>query len=211
MCTQKVPLQFSFGKQQQRNTGTKRHTAVQTKAAAAQDFDLGPSLGADLWNKTYYPRKHDTVAVHKPWFIIDAEGQTLGRLAVLAATVLRGKDQPGYTPSMDMGAYVIVINAEKVTVTGKKYHQKLYRSHPTAQPGTLKTETFRDLQKRIPERIIEKAIFGMLPKGRLGNKLHTHLKVFKGTQHPHTAQQAIDITGRINQKFNGTGAVATAS
>lgn len=159
-------------------------------------------LGPDLWNTTYYPKLRDAVANHKPWYIIDAEGQTLGRLAVLAACVLRGKDQPSYSPSMDMGGYLIVINADKVIVTGNKTNQKLYRSHPTAKPGTLKTENFKQLNQRIPERPVEAAIKGMLPKGRLGRKLFTHLKVFKGTRHPHGAQQATDITHRINEKFN---------
>ncbi|KAL3131132.1 Plastid ribosomal protein L13 [Trebouxia sp. C0009 RCD-2024] len=178
--------------------GAPTKSASGTRIKDPRIKDLGP----DNWNITYYPKQHDTVAVHKPWYIIDAEGQTLGRLAVLAACVLRGKDQPSYSPSMDMGGYVIIINAEKVTVTGNKFNDKLYRSHPTAKPGTLKTETFRQLNERIPERILEKAIKGMLPKGRLGLKLATHLKVFKGTRHSHGAQQAIDITSRINQKFN---------
>ncbi|KAL0047342.1 hypothetical protein WJX82_001017 [Trebouxia sp. C0006] len=177
-------------------------TASAPKAKDSRIKDLGP----DLWNTTYYPKQHDTVAVHKPWYFIDAEGQTLGRLAVLAACVIRGKDLPSYSPSMDMGGYVIIINADKVTVTGNKFNDKLYRSHPTSKPGTLKVETFRQVNERIPERILEKAIKGMLPKGRLGHRLFTHLKVFKGTKHPHGAQQAVDITGRINQKFNGASA-----
>jgi large subunit ribosomal protein L13 len=172
---------------------------VCSAAAAATDREIA-SLGPDKWNNTYYPTMQDAAAVHKKWVIVDAEGQTLGRLAVLVAMAIRGKDQPTYTPSMDMGQYVIVINAEKVQVTGNKFNDKLYRSHPTARPGTLKTETFKQLQQRIPERIVEKAVKGMLPKNRIGRHLFTHLKVFKGAQHPHAAQRPTDITHRINQK-----------
>jgi len=138
--------------------------------------------------------------VKKQWYIIDAEGQTLGRLASLAATYIRGKNSATYTPSQDMGNYVIVINAEKVTVTGKKANQKTYFRHTTGRPGSSKFETFNQLQDRLPERIIEKAVWGMLPKGRLGRSIFTHLKVFKGGEHPHEAQQPIDITEKINAK-----------
>ena len=158
------------------------------------------SLGPDLWNDTYYPTGSDAAAVHKRWYIVDAEGQTLGRLASLVATTIRGKNNVGYSPSMDMGSFVIVINADKVAVTGRKETDKFYFSHTNGRPGGGKMEALRDVRVRIPERIVEKAVKGMLPKGRLGNALFTHLKVFKGTNHPHTAQQAIDITPNINKK-----------
>mmetsp|Transcript_18802 Transcript_18802/g.52416 ORF Transcript_18802/g.52416 Transcript_18802/m.52416 type:complete len:223 (-) Transcript_18802:65-733(-) len=164
------------------------------RAAAATE----ESLGADTWNKSYYPKGEDIKNVNKQWYIVDAEGQTLGRLATMVATYIRGKNEPTYTPSQDMGNYVIVINAEKVTVTGRKASQKTYFRHNTGRPGSWRLETFEQLQQRIPERIIEKAVWGMLPKGRMGREIFHHLKVFKGSDHPHAAQQPIDITSNIN-------------
>jgi large subunit ribosomal protein L13 len=166
-----------------------------TVHATAEPINVGP----DPWNRTYYPKGAHADNSKKPWYIIDAEGQTLGRLASLAASKIRGKTVSEYTPSMDMGGYVIVINAEKVQVGGDKENQKLYYRH-TGRPGSLKTETFKHLQKRIPERIVEKSIKGMLPKGRLGRSLFNHLKVFKGSKHPHAAQRAQDITPIISAK-----------
>eukprot|EP00887_Chlorella_sp_A99_P001860 scaffold19.g1860.t1 len=166
-------------------------------AAAAAELK---SLGTDKWNLTYYPTGADAAAVYKEWYVIDAEGQTLGRLASLAANVLRGKDQATYTPSMDMGNYVVVINADKVAVTGTKEDNKLYHRHTVGRPGGWKVETLAQLRQRIPERIVEKAVKGMLPKGRIGRHLFTHLKVFKGAAHPHAAQQPVDITHRISKK-----------
>mmetsp|Transcript_31600 Transcript_31600/g.56551 ORF Transcript_31600/g.56551 Transcript_31600/m.56551 type:complete len:221 (-) Transcript_31600:94-756(-) len=170
--------------------------AANVNAAATTE----ESLGSDTWNKSYYPTGKDAKNVTKQWYIIDAEGQTLGRLASLAATYIRGKNSASYTPSQDMGNYVIVINAEKVAVTGNKANQKTYFRHTQGRPGGWKVETFNELQKRIPERIVEKAVWGMLPKGRLGKEIFHHLKVFKGTEHPHAAQQPIDITGNIGAK-----------
>lgn len=158
------------------------------------------SLGPDLWNDTYYPTGQDAANVTKNWVIIDAEGQTLGRLAALAANYIRGKNSVEYTPSMDMGAYVIIINADKVAVTGKKEGQKLYHRHTVGRPGSWKVETLREIRQRVPERIVEKAVKGMLPKGRLGNKLFTHMKVYKGTAHPHEAQLPRDVTSEISKK-----------
>ncbi|KAK9858825.1 hypothetical protein WJX84_011632 [Apatococcus fuscideae] len=171
---------------------------VHCQAASTEGISI-PSLGPDVWNKTYYPKGQDTLNRKKQWYIIDAEGQTLGRLATLAATHIRGKTSPTFSPSMDMGAYVIVINSEKVTVGGRKAEQKKYYRH-SGTPGGLKTEAFQDLQKRIPQRIIEAAVKGMLPKGRLGRELFHHLKVFKGPQHPHEAQQPVNITATIDRK-----------
>jgi large subunit ribosomal protein L13 len=117
----------------------------------------------------------------------------LGRLASEVAMILRGKNKPTYTPHMDTGDFVIVINAEKVAVTGKKRTQKLYRRH-SGRPGGMKTETFAKLQVRVPERIIEHAVKGMLPKNSLGAKLFTKLKVYAGDSHPHEAQQPQPLT-----------------
>jgi large subunit ribosomal protein L13 len=124
---------------------------------------------------------------HK-WYVIDAEGQRLGRLATEVATILRGKNKPTFTPHMDTGDFVIIINAEKVEVTGRKREQKLYRRH-SGRPGGMKEETFEKLQVRLPERIVESAVRGMLPKNSLGRKLFTKLKVYAGPSHPHAAQQ----------------------
>ncbi|MDI9639591.1 50S ribosomal protein L13 [Kamptonema cortianum] len=136
-------------------------------------------------NKTYLPPV-DTI--ERNWYVVDAEGQRLGRLASEVANVLRGKNKPTFTPHMDVGDFVIVINAEKIAVTGKKRTQKLYRRH-SGRPGGMKTETFAKLQARIPERIIEQAIKGMLPKNSLGRQLFTKLKVYPGSAHPHEAQK----------------------
>ncbi len=136
-------------------------------------------------NKTYLPPLD---SLEHKWYVVDAAGQRLGRLASEVAMVLRGKNKPTYTPSIDTGDFVIIINAEKIEVTGKKRSQKLYRRH-SGRPGGMKVETFEKLQARIPERIIEQAIKGMLPKNTLGRHLFTKLKVYAGTQHPHAAQQ----------------------
>ncbi len=119
---------------------------------------------------------------------MDAENQTLGRLATEVASVLRGKTKPNFTPHLDTGDFVIIVNAEKIKVTGKKSDQKLYRRH-SGRPGGMKVETFKSLQTRIPERIVEKAIKGMLPHTRLGRQLFNKLKVYKGSDHPHAAQE----------------------
>ena len=126
--------------------------------------------------------------LEKKWYVVDAADQRLGRLATEIAMILRGKNKPIYTPHMDTGDYVIVVNAEKVVVTGKKSSQKLYRRH-SGRPGGMKTETFNQLQGRIPQRIVEQAVKGMLPKNSLGRQLFTHLKVYVGADHPHQAQQ----------------------
>ncbi|KAJ9505098.1 hypothetical protein QJQ45_019780 [Haematococcus lacustris] len=166
----------------------------------------------DLLNRTYYPTSADSANVKKKWYIINAEGKTLGRLASLAAYYIRGKHMPTYTPSMDMGGYVIVINADKVTVTGKKFTDKTYFRHTNGRPGSYRIEHFNELQKRLPERIIELAVKGMLPKGRLGKHIRLHLKAFKGPTHPHQAQQPTDITAQINIKpKKSPGAVLLAS
>ncbi|ABB58236.1 50S ribosomal protein L13 [Synechococcus elongatus] len=136
-------------------------------------------------NKTYLPSQG---AIERNWYVVDAADQRLGRLATEIARVLRGKHKPTYTPHMDTGDFVIVINADKVTVTGRKASQKLYRRH-SGRPGGMKVETFAHLQQRLPERIIEQAVKGMLPKNALGRQLFTKLKVYRGAEHPHQAQQ----------------------
>ena len=135
--------------------------------------------------KTYIPPVQE---IEKKWYVVDATDKRLGRLATEIASMLRGKNKPTFTPNMDTGDFVIVINAEKVDVTGRKREQKLYRRH-SGRPGGMKVETFNQLQNRIPERIVEKAVKGMLPKNALGRKLFTNLKVYAGTEHPHAAQQ----------------------
>lgn len=135
--------------------------------------------------KTYVP---PTEAIERKWYVVDAADQRLGRLASGIADILRGKNKPTYTPNMDTGDFVVIINAEKVVVTGNKANTKLYRRH-SGRPGGMKSETFTELQARIPERIIEKAVKGMLPKNSLGRKLFTKLKVYAGPDHPHQAQQ----------------------
>lgn len=126
--------------------------------------------------------------VQRKWFVLDASGQTLGRLASRAANVLTGKNSPLYTPYIDMGDHVIVINAEKIHVTGMKADQKMYRRY-TGFPGGLREEGFTKLLARRPEKIVEEAIKGMLPKSKLGRQMATKLKVYKGADHPHHAQQ----------------------
>ncbi len=135
--------------------------------------------------KTYVPSV-DTL--ERKWYVVDATNLRLGRLASEVAMILRGKNKPTYTPNLDTGDFVIIVNAEKVVVTGRKADQKLYRRH-SGRPGGMKTETFTQLQARIPERIVEKAVKGMLPKNALGRQLFTKLKVYAGPVHPHQAQQ----------------------
>lgn len=141
-------------------------------------------------NKTYLPPQE---SLERKWYVVDAANQRLGRLASEIAMILRGKNKPIYTPHMDTGDFVIVINAEKVDVTGKKRTQKLYRRH-SGRPGGMKTETFTQLQNRLPERIVEQAVKGMLPKNTLGRQLFTKLKVYAGPEHPHQAQKPEVLT-----------------
>jgi large subunit ribosomal protein L13 len=139
--------------------------------------------------------------IERDWYVVDAADQRLGRLASEIAQVLRGKKKPNYAPHMDTGDFVIVVNADKVAVTGNKGSQKLYRRH-SGRPGGMKTETFDQLQSRIPERIVEKAVKGMLPKNSLGRKLFTKLKVYAGTEHPHASQNPQNLT--VNTVPNNT-------
>lgn len=134
-------------------------------------------------NRTHLPKD-----IEQKWYIIDAEGQRLGRLAAAIAMILRGKNKPTFTPHLDTGDFVVVVNAEKIAVTGKKRTQKVYKRH-SGRPGGMKEETFDKLIKRVPERILEHAVKGMLPKNTLGRQLFTKLKVYTGDQHPHAAQK----------------------
>ncbi|MDA3732257.1 50S ribosomal protein L13 [Niameybacter massiliensis] len=133
--------------------------------------------------------------VERNWYVIDAEGQTVGRLASQIAAVLRGKNKPTYTPHVDCGDHVIVINAEKVVFTGKKLDQKLYRRH-SGYAGGLKETKARDMLNTHPERVIMYAVKGMLPKNSLGRQMLTKLRVYAGTEHNHEAQQPVEL------KFN---------
>ena len=126
--------------------------------------------------------------VKRDWYIVDAEGKTLGRLASEIARRLRGKHKPEYTPHVDTGDYIVVINAEKVTVTGRKTTDKMYYHH-TGFPGGIKSISFEKLIDKKPEMVIEKAVKGMLPKNPLGRDMYRKLKVYAGSEHKHTAQQ----------------------
>ena len=136
-------------------------------------------------NKTIQP---SLASLDRQWFVVDAADQTLGRLASEVAQVLRGKNKPTYTPHLDTGDFVVVINAEKVRVSGNKATQKVYKRH-SGRPGGMKTETFAHLQARLPERFIETAVKGMLPHNSLGRQLFRKLKVYSGPNHPHAAQK----------------------
>nr|YP_009420345.1 ribosomal protein L13 [Cryptomonas curvata]ASO75833.1 ribosomal protein L13 [Cryptomonas curvata] len=140
-------------------------------------------------NKTLFPTKKED---NCSWFLFDAESKTLGRLSTEISRVLLGKNDAQYNPSSSINHGVIVINVEKVDVTGKKIDDKFYYRH-SGRPGGLTIETFREVQNRIPSRILEKAVKGMLPKGPLGRKLFTRLKVYKGPLHPHQAQNPKQI------------------
>lgn len=137
-----------------------------------------------------YSAKPETV--QRDWYIIDAADKTLGRLAAGIATRLRGKHKPEYTPHVDTGDYIVVVNAEKVRVTGNKAKDKIYHSH-TGYPGGLKSISFEKLIDKAPERTIQSAVKGMLPKGPVGRAMFKKLKVYAGDEHPHTAQQPQDL------------------
>ena len=134
---------------------------------------------------SYMARSED---FEKKWYVIDGEGKTVGRLSTRIATILRGKDKPQCTPHADIGDFVIVVNADKVKFTGKKWEQKKYYWH-TGYPGGIKSITADDLMKKKPGEIIRKAVWGMLPKNKMQDKLISRLKVYTGTEHPHVSQQ----------------------
>jgi large subunit ribosomal protein L13 len=126
--------------------------------------------------------------VERKWYIVDAAGQTLGRMASEVASILRGKNKPEFTPHVDTGDFVIVINAEQVVLTGKKLQKKMYYRH-SQHPGGLKVTSAQEMLNKRPDRMIELAVYGMLPKNRLGDKLKGKLNVYAGSEHPHAAQQ----------------------
>ena len=138
---------------------------------------------------TFVPSGKD---ISRKWYVVDADGQTLGRLATKAASVLSGKLNPRYVPYIDVGDHVIVINAEKVRLTGLKSQSKVYRRY-TGFPGGLREESFTRLMSRRPEKVLEEAIKGMLPKTKLGRQMGTKLKVYRGDKHPHAAQQPVEL------------------
>jgi large subunit ribosomal protein L13 len=135
--------------------------------------------------RTFTAKKEE---ITRAWYVVDAEGQTLGRLASQIAPIIRGKHKPIYTPHLDCGDFVIVVNADKVRVTGRKLDQKFYHRH-SGYPGGLTSISLRDQLARYPERVIQAAVRGMLPKNRLGRQMIKKLKVYAGEAHPHQAQQ----------------------
>ena len=134
---------------------------------------------------TYFPKAGE---IARKWYVVDASGQALGRLASQVARILMGKENPKYTPFLDTGDHVVVINAEKVKMTGMKAEQKAYH-HYTGYPGGLRTEDYRKRMERKPELIIEEAVSRMLPKSKMGKHMFTKLKVYRGDKHPHEAQK----------------------
>ena len=134
--------------------------------------------------KTYMAKPGE---VEKKWWVVDAEGKVLGRLATQVAVLLRGKAKPQYAPFVDTGDFVIVVNAEKIAVTGRKTELKKYHRH-SGYPGGIKTEVLKDLLAKKPEEVIKKAVWGMIPKNTLGRAVYKKLKVYRGPEHPHAAQ-----------------------
>src|SRR4051794_2197153 len=139
--------------------------------------------------KTYPPKPGE---IAREWYVVDAEGQTLGRLATRIADTLRGKGKPAYTPHVDTGDFVIVVNAEKIHVTGNKLDQKIYYHH-SGYPGGLRERTLREQLDRRPEEVLRKAVKGMLPKNKLANAQITKLKIYAGPDHPHAAQSPVPM------------------
>ena len=150
---------------------------------------MRPVEGIASVMKTYQPKAAD---IDRRWILVDAAGLNLGRLATQVANLLRGKGKPSFVPHQDVGDFVVVINAEKVTVTGKKLRQKTYYHH-SQYPGGIKAVTLEKLLDEAPERVLEKAVRGMLPKTKLGDALCMKLKVYAGPVHPHAAQQPVAL------------------
>ena len=140
--------------------------------------------------RTYVPKESE---ITREWVVMDAADQVLGRLATEVARILRGKHKPDYTPHLDTGDFVVIVNAERVHLTGAKLDDKIYYRH-SGRPGSLKSETARERLDKHPERVIQAAVWGMLPKNRLGRKLLRKLKVYAGPEHPHDAQQPKTLT-----------------
>ena len=137
--------------------------------------------------KTYMANSN---TVERKWFVVDAKGERLGRLATEVATIIRGKHKPTFTPHVDCGDYVIVINAKQIELTGNKWNDKKYYRH-SLYPGGLSTTTAKEMNAKFPERVVEHAVRGMLPKGKLGRAMYKKLFVYSGAEHPHAAQQPV--------------------
>ena len=138
--------------------------------------------------KTFVPKKEE---IEHKWWLIDAEGKVLGRLATEVAVLLRGKSKPEFVNFLDSGDFVVVINAEKIKLTGKKLEQKKYYSR-SGYPGGIKEKNLKDLMNSSPEEVIRRAVWGMIPKNKLGRKVHKKLKVYRGPNHPHEAQNPVE-------------------
>jgi len=145
--------------------------------------------------KTIVPKVE---AVQKHWYLIDGDNQVLGRLASQIALILRGKHKPEYSPHLDLGDHVVVINAEKIRVTGQKNDQKQYTRY-TGYPGGLRTLTLKNLMQKNPEKVLFKAVKGMLPKNRLGRKMATKVRIYCGPEHPHEAQQPEELPSYLRK------------
>lgn len=145
--------------------------------------------------KTIVPKVE---AVPKHWYLIDGENQVLGRLASQIAMILRGKHKPEYSPHLDLGDHVVVINAEKIRVTGQKSEKKQYTRY-TGYPGGLRTLTLKNLMQKNPEKVLFKAVKGMLPKNRLGRKMATKVRIYCGSEHPHAAQQPMELPSYLRK------------
>jgi large subunit ribosomal protein L13 len=144
-------------------------------------------------SKLHFTTKHANEAtVQRTWYVVDGTNQTVGRMCARIAAILRGKNKAYYTPHVDTGDYIVVINAEKVVFSGNKLEEKLYDTF-SGYPGGLKQETAKSLQARRPDAVIERAVKGMLPKNRLGRKMYKKLFVYAGTEHPHVAQQPKEL------------------
>ena len=156
----------------------------------SSDLTEPDSTKEHVMNKTYIPGKAD---IERKWYVVDATDKTLGRLAAEVANVLRGKKKPYYTPFLDCGDYVIVVNADKIKVTGKKMDQKIYFSH-SEYVGGAKYTTLREMMRTKPVRVVEKAIRGMLPSGKLGDQMYTKLHVYQGAEHNHAAQKPEELS-----------------
>lgn len=149
--------------------------------------------------KTYTPRAKD---VRRTWYVVDADGATLGRLASQVAHILRGKHKPTYAPHMDMGDHVVVVNAAKVRVTGQKAVDKVYYHH-SQYPGGLKEVPYERLARLRPERLVERAVKGMLPRNRLGRQMARKLAVYAGPEHPHSAQAPVPLELEVGRRTDG--------
>jgi len=134
--------------------------------------------------RTFIPKKDD---IEQKWWLVNAEGRILGRMATEIADLIRGKRKPQFTSHLDTGDFVVVVNAEKIKVTGRKLDQKIYYHH-SLYPGGIKQQTLKELLEKKPEEVIKKAVWGMIPKGKLGRALYKKLKVYRGPSHPHEAQ-----------------------